>query len=249
VNQSAIDSVRRDTADTLRRGRDPDSCAGICRHTVAVIGAELDARRADGAPVACAPGCAFCCHQRVGVYAHEAIALLHRLRASLPRADADAIEARVLANARAVDGMTAEQHRAANLRCALLVDGRCAAYDVRPSACARYHSLSRARCEQAFAHPEHIGTPRNSRPALAELQAFGAAVTAATEAALEDVGLSTAQGELHQVLRALLEDPSLIERWGAGDDVASASSRAQAAASTHAGASSVVSLIFPRGKV
>ena len=60
---------------------------------------------------------------------------------------------------------------AANLRCALLVDGRCAAYEARPSACARYHSLSRARCKYSYEHPEDIGTPRNSRPALEKASA------------------------------------------------------------------------------
>jgi len=213
VNDSLIHEIRRRTADGLRHRAGAEtyaaSCAAVCRHTVAALGSELDARRADGAAVACAPGCAFCCHQRVGAYAHEAIALLRHLRTSLPRAGAAAIEARIIANARAIDGMTVEQHRAANLRCALLVDGRCAAYEVRPSACARYHSLSRARCEHAFAHPEDLGTPRNSRPALADVQAFGDAVAAATETALEEAGLSATKGELHQLLRALLEDPSL----------------------------------------
>jgi Fe-S-cluster containining protein len=112
------------------------------------------------------------------------------------------------ANARTIDGWTAEQHRSANLRCALLVDGRCAAYEARPSACARYHSLSRARCEYSYEHPKDIGTPRNSRPALAELQELGAALDSGTEAALADAGLPATKGELHQTLRALLEDSS-----------------------------------------
>jgi len=218
-------------ADVLRRGPDAEACAAVCRHTVGVLGAELDARRADGARIACVPGCAFCCHQRVGVYAHEAVALLQHLRSCTPRTDAAVIEARVVVNARVVDGMTSEQHRAANLPCAFLVDGRCAAYEVRPSACARYHSLSRARCEHAFAHPEDIGTRRNSRPALAELQALGAAVETATEAALEDAGLSATRGELHQLLRDLLEDAALIERWRNGGDVAAVSGRGRCAPS------------------
>ena len=132
----------------------------------------------------------------------------------------------MFANARAVDGMSVERHRAANLPCALLVDGRCAAYEVRPLACARYHSLSRARCERAFAHPEDAGTPRNARPVLAELIAFGGAVEATTEAALDEAGLSAAKGELHQLLRALLEDPELGRRWGAGEDIVAISTGA-----------------------
>ena len=210
----------------LQRGYAAAACVATSRQTAGVIDAEFAARRAEGAAIACAAGCAFCCHQRVGVYAHEAVALLSRLRA-LESRDAAAIEARIRANARAVDGMTAEQHRATNLPCAFLVEGRYAAYEVRPLACARYHSLSRARCEHAFAHPEDAGTPRNSRPALAELEALGDALAAATDSALEAVGLSTARGELHQLLRALLENPAVVERWSAGEDIAAIPVRTQ----------------------
>ena len=223
-------------AGALRRGANAAACVAVCRRTVGVVEAEFAARRAEGAAIACAPGCTFCCHQRVGVYAHEAIALLSHLRALPSRARAADIEARVLANARAIDGMTVEQHRVANLPCALLVDGRCSAYETRPLACARYHSLSRARCEHAFEHPEDTGTPRNARPALAELQTFGDALDDATEAALEEAGLSTTKGELHQLLRALLEDPSLVERWSAGEDIAAASANASRASDPGAGA-------------
>ncbi len=201
------EELRRDAASLLRT-RDAAACEAVCSEAVAILEAEFAAQRSAGARIACATGCAFCCHQRVGVFAHEAVALLRYMRARLPRAEAAAIEQRVLANARTIDGWTPEQHRAANLRCALLVDGRCAAYEARPSACARYHSLSRARCEYSFEHPEDIGTPRNSRPALAELQDLGASLDSALEAALADAGLPGTKGELHQTLRVLLGDPS-----------------------------------------
>ena len=207
-------------ADALRRGSDAAVCVSVCRQTIGLVETAFAARRAEGAAVACAPGCSFCCHQRVGVYAHEAIALLGHLRARMPRAAFAAVETRILATARAVDRMTAVQHRAANMRCALLIEGRCAAYDARPLACARYHSLSRARCASAFEHPQDLGTPRNSRPALAQLEAFADALTTATEAALAASGLSASKGELHQTLRALLERPNLVEQWGAGEDIA-----------------------------
>jgi hypothetical protein len=97
---------------------------------------------------------------------------------------------------------------------------------VRPLACARYHSLSRARCERAFAHPEDVGTPRNARPVLAELQTFASSLESATEATLAEVGLSATKGELHQLLRALLEDPDLVERWSAGGNIVATSTRA-----------------------
>ena len=119
-------------------------------------------------------------------------------------AEAAAIEQRILTNARLVDSMTPERHRTAGLACAFLVDGRCSAHEVRPSACAAYHSLSRERCEQSFRNPAGIGTPRNARPALLELQVFGTALIEATQAGCTAAGISGEQAELHQALRALL---------------------------------------------
>jgi Fe-S-cluster containining protein len=124
--------------------------------------------------------------------------------------------ASVLENARRVDEMSRAQHQAANLPCAFLVEGRCSAYTLRPSVCASFHSMSRARCEQSFQRPDDIGTPRNSRPVLLELQAFADAVIEATSAALVSAGLDNRKLELHQALRALLEDGSAADRWQAG---------------------------------
>jgi len=215
VQRTATPSDTRTTADRLRRDaaaelrtREARACATVCRDVDTMLDAEFAAQRASGAKIACAAGCTFCCHQRVGVFAHEAVALRRDLRQRLSASEYEAIEHRILANARTIDGWTPEQHRAANLRCALLVEGRCAAYDVRPSACARYHSLSRARCEHAFEHPQDAGTPRNSRPALAAVQELGSALESALESALVDAGLRPVKGELHQTLRALIEDPS-----------------------------------------
>jgi hypothetical protein len=64
--------------------------------------------------------------------------------------------------------------------------------------------LSRERCERSFNDPAYIGTPRNSRPALLELQALGAALIEATRAACAAAAVPEEQVELHQALRALL---------------------------------------------
>jgi Fe-S-cluster containining protein len=171
---------------------------------------ELDARfaaaRAEGAPIACVAGCNFCCHQRVGIFPFEAIALYRHLRTHQSPAQAAAISQRILDNARRIDALTADEHRRANLACAFLQDGRCSAYAVRPQACAAYHSTSRERCEHAFKHPDGMGTPENSRPVLLELQMYAATLRETTRARLESAGLPASQGELHQLLRALIED-------------------------------------------
>lgn len=193
------------TAAALRAGCDSATCAALCRRLNSVIDDKIAALKEGGAAVACQPGCDFCCHLRVDVFAHEAAALLDYLRTRAPRDEAAAIEQRIRANAERIDGLTAAQHRSAGIACAFLRNGLCAAHDVRPSSCAAYHSLSRERCEHAFRHPEDIGTPRNARPALLELQTFGDAQIGATSAARKEAGLASGQTELHQTLRALLD--------------------------------------------
>jgi Fe-S-cluster containining protein len=192
------------TAAELQRNCDAASCAALCRRVNGVIDGEIDALQAAGANVACAPGCDFCCHLRVDVFRHEAVALLHRLRTGMAPREAAAVEQRILVNAQRVDGMTPEQHRVAGLACAFLVDGRCSAHDVRPSACAAYHSMSRERCEQSFREPRGIGTARNARPALLELQVLGSALIEATQAGCVAARRPSEQAELHQSLRELL---------------------------------------------
>ncbi len=192
------------TAAALAQDYTAATCAALCRRLNGGIDDEIAALQAAGAGIACAPGCNFCCHLRVGVFRHEATALLHELRTRMAPADAAVIEQRIHANAQRVDTLTPEEHRTAGLACAFLVDGRCSAHEVRPSACAAYHSLSRERCERSFRDPVHIGTARNARPALLELQVLGTALIEATQAACVAAGMAGEQVELHQGLRALL---------------------------------------------
>jgi len=204
--QAAATAVHDDTSATLRNGCDAAGCASLCRRIDARLDAETEAVRGDGVAIACVAGCAYCCHQRVGVLPHEAIALLEHLRTGCSPSDAAAIEARIRANAGAIDAMTVAEHRAANLPCAFLVGERCSAYEVRPSVCASFHSLRKDRCRHAFENPHDAGTPSNSRPVALALTAFADAMIEATEAGLAAAGVARAKGELHQRLRDLLDE-------------------------------------------
>jgi hypothetical protein len=66
-------------------------------------------------------------------------------------------------------------------------------------------SLEDAGVAHSFRHPLAIGTAQNARPALLELQAFGAAQIEATNAACIAAGHAGGQTELHQALRELLD--------------------------------------------
>jgi hypothetical protein len=92
------------------------------------------------------------------------------------------------------------------------VDGECAAYEARPSACAGYHSLSKAHCEQSFLDPAlPTGTV-----ALRALQVVAAALEDGVDSALITQGLNQARMELHTAVAVLLANPARIARWRAG---------------------------------
>jgi Fe-S-cluster containining protein len=197
------------TVAVLGKSCDATSCAALCRRLNGVVDDKIAALKETGAAVACGPGCDYCCHLRVDVFAHEAAALLQHIRTHATTEQAAEIEGKIRANAARIDALTPKQHRRAGIACAFLRGGLCSAHGVRPSSCATYHSMSRARCEHAFRHPEDIGTPRNARPALLELQVFGQAQVEATSAARKAAGLAGEQLELHQALRALLDGAAL----------------------------------------
>jgi Fe-S-cluster containining protein len=207
LNQAATATYER-TAVSLAASRSGATCAALCRRLNRIVDGAVDASKAAGAAVACAPRGALLCQLRVGVFEHQAAALLHHRRTQVPQRVAAEIEQRIRVNASRIDQLTVEQHRSAGVPCAFLHEGLCAAHEARPSACAAYHSLSRERCEHSFRHPQGIGTAQNPRPALVELQVLGAALIEATQAGCRSAGARGEQAELHQALRAALESES-----------------------------------------
>src|SRR3982750_930219 len=95
----AATAAHRHTKTLIDAGCPPDECAAVCRELASEIDAAFAAATGAGVPVACATGCDFCCHLRVSVFAHEAVAVLHHLRTRLAPVDAAAAEDRILESA------------------------------------------------------------------------------------------------------------------------------------------------------
>lgn len=204
------------TVSTLQGSSDADSCAALVAKAGRRIEATFEHLRKEGARIACKAGCAFCCHLRVTVTAHEAIALYHYLRSKIPAAQAQEIEQRVLANAERIAQMTQEQHWATNVQCAFLVDAKCSAYRARPMPCALHHSLDVDACETSYENPaDHSVGIRK----LKVIEQTMAATQAGMRQAFGKLRLNDEPMELHTALAAILRDPSIIERWRRGHDL------------------------------
>jgi hypothetical protein len=209
--QFAFDAVR----DTFGNSTDVDSCATLTARIDALVEQALDYFQKEDAGIPCRAGCSFCCHLRVMIYPHEAIALFRYLGSRMPQPQADRVRERLFANAAHISqGDDADGVRR-QLPCAFLIDGMCSAYEVRPTACSGYHSLSRSSCEQSCNDPEH------SAPGIPVLQALEYVRTALDEGmqqALAAAGLSGTRIELQTAVAALIRNPGLIEKWRSGGE-------------------------------
>ena len=110
--------------------------------------------------------------------------------------------------------MTPEQHAAARVPCAFLLDGRCSAYRARPLACAGFHSLDVSECERAYEEPAADLTSRI--PMVAEIKEMEGATAIGMRQALRALKLDDQPMELHTAVAALLREPGLIGRWRSG---------------------------------
>jgi Fe-S-cluster containining protein len=173
----------------------------------------LESFEKDGAGIACRVGCSFCCHLRVMVYPHEAIALFRYLKSRISKEQAASVQRQVLENAARVKKLAVEGRAVTGIACAFLVDGKCSAYEVRPGACSGYHSLSRQRCEDGYNNSS--GKPEPI-PVLKALSYVADAMDDGVEQALAAAHLNGTRIELQTAVAALIRNPALIQRWRSG---------------------------------
>jgi Fe-S-cluster containining protein len=160
-------------------------------------------------PIACKEGCAWCCRLHVTLTVPEVIAIADYLRATLPATELESLKARVTELDQETHGLNPWQRARTGLPCALLVEGRCSVYPVRPLACRGWNSYDAARCEQG----------------VLALQAYGPQLYACSTVrlgmrqGLGQAGLSGADLELTAALRIALENPDVAKQYLAQEPV------------------------------
>jgi len=205
VQQFAARAVR----GTLGRSTDVDACIALVGQVDHLLEQVAQHLPQGDAPLACRAGCNFCCHLQVRVLPHEAIALFRYLQSRMAPATADRVRMKIRRYAQLPEDSAVA---VARRPCAFLIEGECSAYEVRPSACAAYHSVSKQRCEQSF----HDPSLPSGTVALEALMVVALALEEGVNVALRNEGLSHTPIELHTAVAALLANPALIARWRAG---------------------------------
>lgn len=195
-----------DTAITDRASRAAEIVHKVFEASAKATPSKLD--------IACRKGCNYCCHGQVSATAPELFLIARAVRNSkLPALEREAVVERA---ARTI-GLSAADRFGKKIPCALLVDGLCGVYALRPSVCRQVTSTNLDACVDEFEGRDFNGDivvsrlfldhARNCRvPLQAALAALdmplvsyeiGAGLTAALEPEAEAAwlsGLDTFQG-------------------------------------------------------
>jgi Fe-S-cluster containining protein len=102
-------------------------------------------------PLACQPGCHFCCHNQIEVTPLEALAVWRFIQ-DLPPDEQARLKNRVEASARQRSSKTKEEIARSRRQfpCPFLHQGLCVVYPVRPLLCRAMHSLDAGHCETSL---------------------------------------------------------------------------------------------------
>ncbi len=135
---------------------------------LAVVQAAFDAADAEAARtlrtgseanLACAPGCASCCHVHVEATSAELDAAADHLFATRSKTELADLSERLGRGA----GLSAEERWNARLPCAFLAsDSTCSIHVVRPLRCRAFHSYEAQACRDAFAGHTQTEPPRSA---------------------------------------------------------------------------------------
>jgi Fe-S-cluster containining protein len=176
----------------------------------------------------CRAGCASCCYPMVMATPFEALSIAQHLLETRTPAEIDGIKARLRQIGDVPLDMTLRAK--ARLPCALLENGRCSIYEVRPSVCRITLSRSRAACESCL---ESAG---GSVPSIVQPGKIAAVVQTGIDYALiTRRNLSTELVELSRALTIALGDhQGALARWlGGKDPFAAAHASGPGAPSSH----------------
>lgn len=175
--------------------------------------------------MACMKGCSYCCYLRVEVRAHEVFAIAKLIREKFTEQEIDRLRSRLQKTVAAISGLTREEHFARNIECALLVNGECSVYSLRPSLCRKHHSLDADQCRNSYEKPSDMNAPPVGHQLI--IKSTRSAVFAFRDA-LDKVGYDSTLYELNSALLAALEHPEYRKKWRKGKKAFPRSAEAKA---------------------
>lgn len=163
-------------------------------------------------PIACGPGCPFCCHVRLTVSPPEVLFIADHLRRTWSADRLDALKTKLANLDRLTRGRDAEAREAMRLPCPMLLDNSCGIHEVRPTSCRAVASVDVAACRRSYDSRMAEPVPQVT------LQLNGAnGVGYGVIAGLIDAGYPVENIEFIAGLRIALDTEDAARRWLDGE--------------------------------
>ncbi|RYY76707.1 MAG: YkgJ family cysteine cluster protein [Gammaproteobacteria bacterium] len=162
---------------------------------------------------ACKAGCAYCCHYKVEVMAHEIFLIKDHLQQNWTATQIKSLLKDAEENAKIIKTLTQEQHLVTNIKCPFLIENQCSIYSVRPFKCRNFHATDANACEKSFNDPENLDIESNFVESIAM---FGNAHSQGFEAAVKNTGLDARAYDFTTALLEVFAEPNALKRFSRG---------------------------------
>lgn len=175
-----------------------------------LLEAFLQRAGAEGQPVSCKKGCAWCCHQEVFAVTHEFLYLNEFVEKHMTVAEQNAVLERAREKVKISMNKSVEEQLKIRSACPFLESGSCMVYEARPMACRIYLSASESSCRKEHDQP----SDRRNFPGLFEfpLQA-GRMMNEGFVAWLKQAGLQESELPIEQGYSSMVTLGQRMNEW------------------------------------
>lgn len=161
--------------------------------------------------ISCKPGCNYCCHYHVEATATEIFAMAETI-SKMPAAERENIRNKIKLTADRVGKLSVDEYIHTNIECAMLKDGQCSVYSVRPLACRGHHSADVRVCREAYENVRSTALAPKDSGMEVTFRAFENLQLLVNH----QKGLDTSKYELHAALNEAISNPASFKRWKDG---------------------------------
>ncbi len=163
-------------------------------------------------PIACGPGCPYCCHIRLTASPPEILHIAEHLRRTWPAEKLDALRKKLANLDRLTHGKGEEARDAMRLPCPMLEDNSCGIHAVRPISCRAVASVDVAACRASYDSRMQEPVPQVTLQ-LNAANGIGYGLIAG----LTQAGYPLENLEFIAALRIALEEDDAAKRWLDGE--------------------------------
>ncbi|MGQ9688755.1 MAG: YkgJ family cysteine cluster protein [Desulfobaccales bacterium] len=218
-DQELVARVRQMVVEALAAARNLEMALELTREALQWADRLIEAFEAVNPlprPVPCEIGCTFCCHNQVEATPSEVILIAQIIQRYFAPRKQESLRERILRAAALKAGKSKAELAAARRSqpCPLLEGDKCAVYPWRPLTCRAMHALSPEHCQRSFAAGDLSGEEY-----YLHRYVFPLSVSVGLIQGFRTAGCQAKVLDLTAALAQVLLEPTLPERWLAGEEV------------------------------